>query len=96
MSLKVSAPDGVKVTPHSVHLAVLATCCLSHSCMVRHQVYNVTSSKKQPQWVSDKKKKGLRKDEEYRWARSQRLQQGTVPPLRFLYFIWFMAMLQTF
>ena len=30
-------------------------------------MYNVTSSKKQPQWVSDKKKKSLRKDEDYRW-----------------------------
>jgi hypothetical protein len=46
------------------------------------QVYNVTSSKKQPQWVSDKKKKSLRKDEDYRWEGSQRLQQATLPPLR--------------
>ena len=31
------------------------------------QVYNVTSSKNQPKWLSDKKKKkSLRKDEEYR------------------------------
>ena len=30
-------------------------------------MYNVTSSKNQPKWLSDKKKKkSLRKDEEYR------------------------------
>lgn len=30
------------------------------------QVYNVTSSKTLPQWISVKKQKSLRKDEEYR------------------------------
>lgn len=31
-----------------------------------YQVYNVTSGKSMPQWLSEKKKRSLRKDEEYR------------------------------
>jgi hypothetical protein len=30
------------------------------------QVYNVTSGKTLPQWLSEKRKRSLRKDEEYR------------------------------
>ena len=30
------------------------------------QVYNVTSGKSLPQWLSEKRKRSLRKDEEYR------------------------------
>jgi hypothetical protein len=29
-------------------------------------VYNITSSKALPQWISEKKQKSLKKDEEYR------------------------------
>jgi hypothetical protein len=32
------------------------------------QVYNVSAGKSLPQWLSDKKKKSLRKDDEFRCA----------------------------
>jgi ribosome biogenesis protein ENP2 len=63
MSMKVSAPDGVKVrmssqSPCKSELTASISWCL--------QVYNISSSKTLPQWLSESKKKSLRKNEEYR------------------------------
>lgn len=37
-----------------------------HTCAAHSQVYNISSSKTLPQWLSDSKKKSFKKNEEYR------------------------------
>ena len=50
-----SSPSHLKMSPPSF-LFVL----------IPNQVYNVSSGKNTPQWLSESKKRALRKDEEYR------------------------------
>ena len=60
--MKVSAPNGVKVRA----LTLAHGAATPDSPGGATQVYNVAGGKSLPEWLSDKKREALRKDEEFR------------------------------
>jgi hypothetical protein len=89
MVLKVSAPDGVKVRPS---VAAMYRPGIAGGSTRNHevpgdvmnrvlgvaQVYNVSSGKSLPEWLSEGKKKALQKNEEYR-RRIELIQDFSFP-----------------
>ena len=66
MSLRVSAPDGVKVMAMARnHHAAQPPTNQQPPPLHRLQVYNVTSGKTLPQWLSENKKSSLKRNDDY-------------------------------
>jgi hypothetical protein len=57
------------VTMYTMLVCSSCTLCLAPSLLP--QVYTVGSGKTMPAWLSEAKKRALRKDEDYRWGEGQ-------------------------